>query len=311
MEKLVKDELNKYWSNLPDNLTDKESEYLLKVSKAIDEHKKAGTEPEEYLSSPETLLEMYHKVITKPKEIIDETMATIDMTSIEDLTKMQHMIELPFFMTTQVFEENISLYDCATEKLSRDEMKRMNDGEVKDSQKETKEEVLTKDSIKRFKASFDKALLNRMLLPTYEILLIRKQNPSLDFEQAHDCFSKLQDMALNHLTKTTGIDLLPSLNSSIEENRYKEGIRDLIYMHPRETLVIADGTKETKIFGLGDFLAKLNAVSKDAKAVDATNLTSSINRLQENPKPGFDKKMGIGGEFKEPMVSINTNSASR
>lgn len=314
MEKIVENELHKYWDDLPENLTDKEAEFLLKASKAIDEHKKNGTEPEDFLSSPETLLEMYHNVISKPQEVLEIAMINMNKESYEDMDKMQKMIEFPFFVSAQAFEYNISLYDCAAEKLSKEEFERLNTGDVKDSPKKENliEERLTEDSITRFKASYHRDMLDKTLLPAYEILQIQKQNPGMDFEQAHDCFSKMQDMAINHFTLTTGLDIVPSEKSTEEENKNKGNILNIVLLHPRETLALTEGTTETKIFGLGDLRAKLSAVSKEAQTIDATNLSESINRLQENRQEGFSKKMGIGGEFKEVVVSKATrNTASR
>ena len=86
----------------------------------------------------------------------------------------------------------------------------------------------------------------------------------------------------------------------------KEMLFSLAKENPKEIIVLSEGTKDCKIFGIGDLKAKISSPQVKAKASEvlATDLTNSLKRLAANPLEGMDKKLGIGGEFKENL-SLN------
>ena len=86
----------------------------------------------------------------------------------------------------------------------------------------------------------------------------------------------------------------------------KEMLFSLAEENPKEIIVLSEGTKDCKIFGIGDLKAKISSPQVKAKASEvlATDLTDSLKRLAANPLEGMDKKLGIGGEFKENL-SLN------
>jgi len=276
MDKAITEELNKYWKDLPEKMTDKEAVFLLKASHALDFHKEKGTESEAFLSSPQQLLEIYHKSIEEVMPAINNTMNAMmeHPENLDIMMKLQNMMEQPFYMSAQNFEENSSLPD----------------------------RPLTKDDIKEFKKSFSQEQLNNMLLPAHEITEIRKKHPEMKFSQAHDCFASMQAIAEFHFGEMMGKDLKASMELSKEGLSEQHDLRNIVMQHPREVLVLTDGYKDTKIHGLGDFIAKINTVKEKAQDIDATDLAAGLNKLQKEKLSGMDKKMGIGGEFKETLV---------
>lgn len=86
----------------------------------------------------------------------------------------------------------------------------------------------------------------------------------------------------------------------------KEMLFSLAEENPKEIIVLSEGTKDCKIFGIGDLKAKISSPQVKAKAAEVlvTDLTDSLKRLAANPLEGMDKKLGIGGEFKENL-SLN------
>ena len=86
----------------------------------------------------------------------------------------------------------------------------------------------------------------------------------------------------------------------------KEMLFSLAEENPKEIIVLSEGTKDCKIFGIGDLKAKISSPQVKARASEllATDLTDSLKRLAANPLEGMDKKLGIGGEFKENL-SLN------
>lgn len=90
----------------------------------------------------------------------------------------------------------------------------------------------------------------------------------------------------------------------------QKSLMDIAKENPKEMIILAHGCKDCKIFGIGDLKAKIESpeVKAKAKEVLATDLTPSIKRLAEHPLEGMDKKLGIGGEFKEDL-SLNLSAA--
>lgn len=86
----------------------------------------------------------------------------------------------------------------------------------------------------------------------------------------------------------------------------KKTLFELAKDNPKEMIVLSEGTTDCKIFGIGDLKAKIESPEVKAKAANvlATDLTNSIKRLAEHPLDNMNKKLGIGGEFKEDL-SIN------
>ena len=291
MNDAIKEELGKYWDNLPQDLSRKQEEFLLKASCAIDFHKKLGTEPEPYLSSVETLLEMHKNILAAgetiekavmeanpPMNIGDgdtmEAMMTTDTDYMAAIGKVQRMMELPFYTNAQMFEINNDLPEYP------------NNGDIAE-----------------YKHSISVEQLNNLFPAAFEITNIRKINPATDFEEAHDCFSAMQDRALNHFGKMTGLKLETDYEASNEENKNRLDLREMILRHPREVLVLTDGCEDTKIFGLSDLKAKIEKVSDRAKSVDPLNLDKSIDALQSNRQTGFSRQLGIGKELTMQEIS--------
>lgn len=267
MTDAIKDELGKYWDNLPKNLSHQEEVFLLKVSHAIDYHKAFGTEPEPYLSSVETLLDM-HKNIADAGSIIEEESKNMKWNNLEGISKLQRMIELPYFINAQSFEINNDLPQDPTP-----------------------------DDIKKFKDAFHREQLECVLPAAYEVTAIRRADSSMKLEDAIFCFSAMQDRAVNHFGKTTGLKIIPDFEASNEENQIRHELHELVLRKPRETLVLTDGCDDTKIYGLSDLKAKLESVEDRAKSVDPLDLDKSIDALQSNKQKGFSRQMGVGKEL--------------
>lgn len=273
MNDTVKEELGKYWDNLPQDLTHKQEEFLVKASHAIDVHNRFGTEPEPYLSSVETLLDM-HKNIAKAGTVLDEAAMTLDWTDLAAAEKLQKMVEIPFFMNSQSFEINNELPQNPTPK-----------------------------DIAELKGSLNQEMLDNTLTTAYEVTAIRKASPSITLEDAVICFSALQDRAVNHFGKTTGIKIIPDEQASPEENKIRHDMHEMVLRHPREILVLTDGCEDTKIFGLSDLKAKIEKVSDRAQEVNPLNLDKSIDALQSNRQTGFSRQLGIGKELSLPEIA--------
>lgn len=280
MNDAVKAELGKYWDNLPQDLSHKQEEFLLKASHAIDIHKRFSTEPEPYLSSVETLLDM-HKNIAKAGTAVDEVTMNLSWDDLAAADKLQKMINIPFFMNAQSFEINNEL-----------------------------PENPTSQDIAEFKGSLNQELLDNALVTGYEVTSIRKADPSITLEDAVICFSAMQDRAANHFGKTTGIKIISDKSVSVEENKIRHDMHEMVLRHPREVLVLTDGCEDTKIFGLSDLKAKIEKVSDRAKSVDPLNLDKSIDALQSNKQKGFSKQIGIGKELTLQEISALEKKAA-
>ena len=280
MNEAIKEELGKYWDKIPEGLSHKQVEFLLKASHAIDFHKQKGTEPEPYLSSVDMLLDM-HKNIATAGKISNETLNQAIAGDMDALLKAQMLMELPYYQNAQIFEYNNDLPQNPSA------------GDVAE-----------------FKASISAEQLDNMLSAAFEITSIRRANPTMGFEDAHDCFSAMQDRALNHFGKMIGLKLKPDENASVEENKNRQALREMVMRKPRETLVLTDGCEDTKIFGLGDLKAKLEKVEERANAVDPLNLDKSIDALQSHKESGFARRMGIGKDIHNEQQNSTNGKVS-
>ena len=199
------------------------------------------------------------------------------------------------------FSNDISNLEAANKQLGKGALDDINNPEIietKDKDGSISHFNVTEHMIESQKQNFDEDNIIQNILRTGNAKVLK---------ELFDNSPEIQQM-MNVLEAKAETDLGLFVGKAWEKLTpdEKEMLFSLAEENPKEIIVLSEGTKDCKIFGIGDLKAKISSPQVKAKASEvlATDLTDSLKRLAANPLEGMDKKLGIGGEFKENL-SLN------